>query len=133
MHSRTVTPGYWNGPNWVINEGLNPGERVIVTNVLRMSPNQLVKPVLVKAPAPQAVTLPTPPTEAPISNPYGAGARVESKINQAQDPNQLPMPTPPATAPQLRAPKEVPLAPGVPTAPAPVPETLQAPKSRTAQ
>lgn len=133
VHSRTVTPGYWNGPNWVINEGLNPGERVVVSNVLRMSPNQLVKPVLVKAPEPQAVTLPTPPTETPAPNPYGAGARVESKINQAQDPKQAPMPVAPPTAVPLLAPKEVPLAPGVPTAPAPVPETLQAPKSRTAQ
>ena len=133
VHSRTVTPGYWNGPNWVINDGLNPGERVVVSNVLRMSPNQLVKPSAVKAPEAQPVKLPTPPTEAQQSNPYGAGAQVQSEANQAQDPKQLPMPVAPAAAPKLVAPKEVPLAPGVPNAPAPVPNTLQAPTTRTAQ
>jgi len=133
VHSRTVTPGYWNGPNWIINEGLDAGERVVVTNVLRMSPNQLVKPVLVKAPEPKAVTLPTPPADAPTPNPYGAGARVESKVNQAQDPKQEPMPVAPPTAAPLRAPKEAPLAPGIPNAPAPVPKSLQAPAASGAQ
>lgn len=133
VHSRTVTPGYWNGPNWVINEGLSPGERVVVTNVLRMSPNQLVNPTLVKAPEPQAVRLPTPPAENQTPNPYGPGAQVQSEANKAQDPKQQPMPVAPAPAPKLIAPKEVPLAPGTPTAPAPVPNTLQAPAPRTAQ
>ena len=133
VHSRTVTPGYWNGPNWVINDGLNPGERVVVSNVLRMSPNQLVKPSAVKAPEAQPVRLPTPPTETQKPNPYGAGAQVQSDANKAQDPKQQPMPVAPAPAPKLVAPKEVPLAPGVPNAPASVPNTLQAPTPRTAQ
>jgi len=133
VHSRTVVPGYWNGPNWIITDGLNPGERVVVSNVLRMSPNQLVKPTLVKAPEPQAVHLPTPPAETQNANPYGAGAEVQSEANQAQDPKQLIMPVAPATAPQLVAPKEMPLAPGIPNAPAPVPNSLQAPTTRPAQ
>ena len=127
VHSRTVNPGYWNGPNWVINEGLNPGERVVVSNVLRMSPNQLVKPSIVKSPEPQAIKLPTAPTEKPKPSPYGAGAKLQSEINQAQDPQQLPMPVAPPTAPNLLAPKEVPLAPGLPSAPAAVPDSLKAP------
>ncbi len=133
VHSRTVNPGYWNGPNWVINDGLNPGDRVVVTNVLRMSPNQLVKPTSVKTPEAQAVKLPTPPAETQKPNPYGAGAQVKSEVNQAQDPKQQPMPVAPPPAPKLVAPKEVPLAPGVPNAPSPVPNSLQAPTTRTAQ
>ena len=133
VHSRTVTPGYWNGPNWVINDGLSPGERVVVTNVLRMSPNQLVNPTMVKAPEPQPVRLPKTPTESQAPNPYGPGAQVQSEANKAQDPKQQPMPVAPAPAPQLVPPKEVPLAPGAPTAPAPVPNTLQAPAPRAAQ
>ena len=133
VHSRTVNPGYWNGPNWVINDGLNPGERVVVTNVLRMSPNQLVNPTIVKAPEAQAVRLPTPPAESQAPNPYGPGAQVQSEANKAQDPKQQPMPVAPAPAPKLIAPKEVPLAPGVPTGLAPVPNSLQAPAPRTAQ
>ena len=60
VHTRTVVPGNWNGPNWVIHGNLNPGERVVVSNILRMSPNQLVKPNAVKAPEPEPVRLPTP-------------------------------------------------------------------------
>ena len=133
VQSRTVMPGYWNGPNWIISEGLNPGERVVVSNVLRMSPNQLVKPSLVKSPEPQPVRLPTPPSERQNASPYGAGAQVQSEVNQAQDPKQLAMPVAPAAAPQLVAPKEMPLAPGIPNAPAPVPNSLQAPATRSAQ
>ena len=133
VHSRTVIPGYWNGPNWVINAGLNPGERVVISNVLRMSPNQLVKTNLVKAPAPQPVRLPTPPAENQKPNPYGPGAQIKSEINQAQDPKQQPRPVAPPTAPKLLPPKEVPVSPGMPAAPSPVPETLQAPSPRAAQ
>ncbi len=133
VHSRTVVPGYWNGPNWVIDDGLNPGERVVVSNVLRMSPNQLVKPASVKAPEPQPIQLPKPPTESQKPTPYGPGAKVQSDVNQAQDPKQQPMPVAPATAAKLIAPKEVPLAPGVPGTPAPTPNSLQAPTARSAQ
>jgi hypothetical protein len=131
VHSRTVVPGYWNGPNWVINEGLKPGERVVVSNVLRMSPNQLVKPALVKAPAPQPVRLPTPPAEGQMPNPYGPGAAVRHDSNRAQDPKQQPMPVAPPTARPLLPPKETPLSSGVPPAPAAVPESLQPPATRT--
>lgn len=132
VHSRTVTPGYWNGPNWIINDGLSPGERVVVSNILRMSPNQLVKPNAVKSPEPLPVQLPPPPTEAPSPNPYGAGAQVKPEVNQAQDPKQQPMPVAPPPARNLIPPKELPVAPGMPVAPAPVPDSLQAP-ARSAQ
>ena len=133
VHSRTVTPGFWNGTNWVINDGLNPGERVVVSNVLRMSPNQLVKPTSVKAPKPQPLKLPTPPaaTSDIVSTPFNPGASTPSQVNQAQNPNQLNMPVTPAN--KLTAPKEVPLAPGVPTAPATVPDSLKAPATRAVQ
>jgi hypothetical protein len=133
VHSRTVTPGFWNGPNWVINDGLNAGERVVVSNVLRMSPNQLVKPTSVKAPEPQPLKLPTPPaaTTDVVSTPFNPGASTPSHVNQAQNPSQLNMPATPAN--KLTAPKEEPLAPGVPTAPAAVPNSLQAPATRAVQ
>ncbi len=133
VHSRTVVPGYWNGPNWVINDGLKPGEQVVVSNVLRMSPNQLVKPTQVKAPAPQPVRLPTPPAEGQTPNPYGPCSAVRHDANRAQDPKQQPMPVAPPTSSRLLPPKEVPLSAGVPVAPATVPDSLQPPASRAAQ
>lgn len=132
VHSRTVIPGYWNGPNWIINEGLNPGDRVVVSNVLRMSPNQLVKPTAVKEPTPQALRMPTAPAATEKPSPFNPGANTSPDVNNAQNPSQLPMPTPPAIAPQLLAPKETPLTPGVPLTPAPVPDTLK-PASRATQ
>ncbi len=133
VHSRIVKPGYWNGPNWIINGGLNPGERVVVSNVLRMSPNQLVKPTITAAPEARALRIPTPPAAAEQTNAFRPGAQPAQNVNQAQNPNQQPMPTAPAPAAKLIAPKEIPLAPGVPVAPAAVPNTLQAPASRAAQ
>lgn len=134
VHSRTVTPGVWNGPNWVINGGLNPGERVVVSNVLRMSPNQLVKTTTVKAPEPQPIRLPTPPTTEQKPSPISPGAQtLPENVNQAQTPQQPPMPVAPGVPASLAAPKEAPVAPGVPTAPASVPKTLQAPITSSAQ
>ncbi|MFM8339851.1 MAG: hypothetical protein ACKN9C_07685, partial [Fluviibacter sp.] len=115
------------------NDGLKPGDRVVVTNVLRMSPNQLVTQSAVEAPEAQPIKLPTPPAETQKPNPYGAGAQVSSEANQAQVPKQQPMPVAPPTAPKLQPPKEVPLAPGVPSEPSLVPDSLQAPAPRAVQ
>ncbi len=132
VHSRTVVPGLWNGPNWVINGGLNPGERVVVSNVVRMSPNQLVKTTTVQSPEPQPIRLPTPPSVEQKPSPFSPGAQsLPDNVNQAQNPDQLGMPSAPAN--KLTPPKEAPLAPGVPSAPAPVPGSLQAPAARPAQ
>lgn len=134
VHSRTVTTGDWNQTNWVITNGLNPGERIVVSNVLRMSANQLVNPTLGKAPEPAPVRLPTPPKGEERVNPYRPGAQLPTTVNQAQNPQPLKMPSAPAVPPQLVPPKETPLAPGIPAAPAPVPEPLQAPAApRAAQ
>jgi membrane fusion protein (multidrug efflux system) len=133
VHSRTVVPGYWNGPNWIINGGLNPGERVVVSNVLRMSPNQLVKPSLTKTPEPQLIRMPTPPTDTPTPSPYGPGAQLPATINQAQNPKQLPMPVAPPPAAKLIAPTETPISSGVPMAPSSVPNSLKAPAAGAAQ
>lgn len=133
VHSRTIRPGFWNGPNWVINEGLNPGEQVVISNVLRMSPNQLVKPNRVKSPEAQPVHLPTPPETSQTLSPYGPGVQLSPGVNQAQDPQQQPMPVAPPTPERLQAPRERPLAPGVPMAPAPLPDSLKAPAPRAAQ
>lgn len=133
VHSRTVTTGYWSGPNWIITTGLNPGERVVVSNVLRMSPNQLVKPMLTKSPEAQPLRVPAPVNTEEPPNAFRPGARTDPNVNQAQNPDQQPMPTVPAPAAKLIAPKEVPLAPGVPAVPTPVPNSLQTPASRAVQ
>ena len=130
VHSRTVTPGVWNGPNWVITGGMNAGDQIVVNNVLRMSPNQLVKPNRVEAPRPQPVRLPTAPLTESKPSPLGPGAQTDTGANQAQAPQQLPMPTLPAPTQNLTPPKEAPLTPGVPAAPAPVPDTLKTPTPR---
>ena len=83
VHTRTVVPGNWNGPNWVIHGGLNPGERIVVSNVLRMSQNQRVKPNTVAAPQPEAVRLPKP--EAPGTQ-HPNLFTPERGTNQPQDP-----------------------------------------------
>ena len=132
VHPRTVVPGYWNGPNWVINSGLNPGERVVISNVLRMSPNQLVKPSEVKAPQPEPIRLPTPPAGEPKPSPFSPGVQaLPGDVNQAQNPQQAPMPATPAVPAKLAPPKETPVSPGIPAAPAPVPKSLQPATSST--
>ncbi len=89
VHTRSVTPGNWNGPNWVISGGLNPGERVVISNILRMSQNQRVSPNEVKAPQPEPVRLPPP---------VPAGEQRPSLFTPERNVSPTPAP-PPATAP----------------------------------
>jgi membrane fusion protein (multidrug efflux system) len=42
---RDVTVGPWSGGLWIINRGLEPGDRVIVDGVLKVVPGRPVKPV----------------------------------------------------------------------------------------
>ncbi len=43
--SRDVEPGAWSGNLWIINKGLNPGERVIVDGTQKAAAGQPVRPV----------------------------------------------------------------------------------------
>jgi membrane fusion protein (multidrug efflux system) len=42
--SRDVKATGWTGPNWLIEEGLTPGERVVVDGVQKIGPGAVVKP-----------------------------------------------------------------------------------------
>ena len=42
---RDVKPGPWSGQLWIIDEGLNPGDRVIVEGTQKVAPGRVVKPV----------------------------------------------------------------------------------------
>jgi membrane fusion protein (multidrug efflux system) len=52
---RKVETGSWVGRDWVINSGLNPGDSVIVDNLIKLRPGSVVH-----AETPTAVTAPTP-------------------------------------------------------------------------
>jgi membrane fusion protein (multidrug efflux system) len=54
VESRPVTVGALQGGSWVIQNGLTPGERVIVDGVQKAAPGKPVKPVKV-SPTPPAV------------------------------------------------------------------------------
>lgn len=43
--ARTVTTGRVQGTNWVVTAGLNPGDKVITEGLVRLKPNDPVKPV----------------------------------------------------------------------------------------
>jgi membrane fusion protein (multidrug efflux system) len=43
-----VKTGSWVGDDWVVLEGLKPGERVIVDNLVRLRPDAPVSPIAPK-------------------------------------------------------------------------------------
>jgi membrane fusion protein (multidrug efflux system) len=45
---RPVKTGSWVGDDWVVLEGLKPGERVIVDNLVRLRPDAPVSPIAPK-------------------------------------------------------------------------------------
>jgi membrane fusion protein (multidrug efflux system) len=47
--ARDVQPGPWSGHLWIIDKGINPGERVIVDGTQKAAPGRPVKPVLLAA------------------------------------------------------------------------------------
>jgi len=66
---RPVVAGNWLGTNWVILEGLNAGDKVIVNNIIKLRPGTIVSPQASETapiptpkgvPAPEAVPAPTP-------------------------------------------------------------------------
>lgn len=52
---RIVTPGPWSGDNWIIDNGLQPGERVIVEGLIKVQPGIPVTVVVPEAAAPAAL------------------------------------------------------------------------------
>ena len=49
---RPVTVGNWIGTNWIILNGLNPGDRVVIDNLIKLTPGKVVEPHLPATPSP---------------------------------------------------------------------------------
>jgi membrane fusion protein (multidrug efflux system) len=67
---RPVVVGDWIGPDWIINQGLKSGDRVIVEGFQRLAPGAPVKPILTESlppnpEAPQTGKTPSPPSGKP--------------------------------------------------------------------
>jgi membrane fusion protein (multidrug efflux system) len=62
---RPVQVGEWAGEDWVISDGLKPGERVIVDGVVKVRPGMPVK-IAETPPAPQAAA---PAQQQPTAKP----------------------------------------------------------------
>ncbi|MEO8226374.1 MAG: efflux RND transporter periplasmic adaptor subunit [Gemmatimonadota bacterium] len=45
VQMRDVEPGQWSGHEWIMNKGLNPGDRVIVDGAQKTGPGRLVHPI----------------------------------------------------------------------------------------
>jgi membrane fusion protein (multidrug efflux system) len=45
VRARDVEPGPWSGNVWIINQGLKPGDRVIVDGIQKVAPGRTVRPV----------------------------------------------------------------------------------------
>lgn len=66
---RTVKPGAWSGDNWIIEEGLKPGERIVVEGLVKVRPGAPVAPLA--------------PGEAPPGPPQGGAP---GAVKPAQNP-----------------------------------------------
>lgn len=44
VSSRPVTVGNWIGKDWLIEAGLNPGDRIVIDNLMRLAPGKLIEP-----------------------------------------------------------------------------------------
>lgn len=58
---RVIQPGQWTGSEWIIESGLNPGEKVIVEGIVKVQPGVVVNP----APQGEAPATPAPAQEQP--------------------------------------------------------------------
>lgn len=58
---RIIQPGQWTGSDWIIESGLNPGEKVIVEGIVKVQPGVVVNP----APEGEAPATPAPAQEQP--------------------------------------------------------------------
>ena len=66
---RDVKATVWRGNDWLIEEGLRPGEKVMVDGFTRVQPGAEVKPVTVAAQTPAAKETPPASSEGPPAAP----------------------------------------------------------------
>ncbi len=108
---RPVVAGNWLGTNWVILEGLNAGDKVIINNIIKLRPGTIVSPQ-----TSETAPIPTPkvaPVEVPETTPMRA-------------PEVAPAPVPETTA--TKAPEVAPI-----QTPAPAPALAQSQPAARAQ
>ncbi|WP_176061867.1 efflux RND transporter periplasmic adaptor subunit, partial [Paraburkholderia phymatum] len=65
-HQRVVDVGDWHGDDWFVNEGLKPGERVVVDGAIRVSSDAQIK-VVSAPPGSGAPGTPAAPASAPAA------------------------------------------------------------------
>ena len=65
VEARPVQLGALEGDSWVIQSGLNPGDRIVVDGLQKAIPGQPVKPVVASATPPAAPATPVAPAGAP--------------------------------------------------------------------
>lgn len=46
---RTVKLGAWSGTEWIVESGLNVGERIIVEGLTKVQPDAVVRPIAARA------------------------------------------------------------------------------------
>ena len=49
VEARTIIVGDWVGKDWVVLEGLNAGDQVVVDNIIKLSPGSIVEPQLTRS------------------------------------------------------------------------------------
>jgi membrane fusion protein (multidrug efflux system) len=79
-HQRVIEVGDWHGDDWFVNDGLKPGERVVVDGAIRVSSDAQIKVVS----APPGNGAPA----APASAPAAAASAAAATVAQAQPPMQ---------------------------------------------
>jgi len=70
--ARAVTATGWSGANWLVEQGLAPGDRVVVDGVQKIGPGAVVRPTPLAGSAPPA-TAAVPPQAVPSTAGAGSG------------------------------------------------------------
>ncbi|MFA6242867.1 MAG: efflux RND transporter periplasmic adaptor subunit, partial [Candidatus Hydrogenedentales bacterium] len=77
---RIVTTGEWSGSDWVISDGLKPGERIIVEGLTKVQPGGEVTPLLAGEQPPSAPEQPAPAAEQPAPAAQEQGGSMISRF-----------------------------------------------------
>lgn len=101
---RKVTPGIRDGSNWVISEGLKPGETIVVEGGQKLTNGAKIQPVrFTPAPTPTPSPTPTPipiPTPGPTATPQGLldiqkdAEEAEKELQESTTPEPAASPSP---------------------------------------
>ncbi|WP_239482788.1 efflux RND transporter periplasmic adaptor subunit [Paraburkholderia sp. C35] len=85
-HQRVIEVGDWHGDDWFVNDGLKPGERVVVDGAIRVSSDAQIKVVS----APPASGAPGAPASAPAPASAGAASAPAATLAQGATPAPAP-------------------------------------------